>query len=84
MENKKQCSKCKEWKDLEEFSKDSNTKDGLGLRCKSCCKEYYDKNKSKNLLQKKEYYIKNREKILSQREKYRPINKECSIKYGKE
>lgn len=35
----KVCSKCKEYKTLKEFGKDSHTKDGLRYRCKKCCNE---------------------------------------------
>ena len=40
----KVCSKCKESKGLEEFNKDKNHKDGLRSQCKSCIKEYREKN----------------------------------------
>ena len=33
----KKCTKCNELKPLEEFQKRSKSKDGLQLRCKSCC-----------------------------------------------
>lgn len=40
----KQCSKCKEVKELSQFYKNNKTKDGLTYYCKSCCdnntKEY--------------------------------------------
>jgi 5-methylcytosine-specific restriction endonuclease McrA len=32
----KNCSKCKEIKELKEFWKDSSTKDGFSCRCKKC------------------------------------------------
>lgn len=37
------CSKCKEAKQLSEFSKDKNKKDGLGHYCKNCQKIYMAK-----------------------------------------
>jgi len=36
----KQCTKCKKWKDLREFSKQSSRKDGLRSWCKKCECEY--------------------------------------------
>lgn len=36
----KLCRRCKEEKDLSEFSKRSKEKDGLHYYCKQCCKEY--------------------------------------------
>lgn len=56
----KQCTKCKEFKKLNEFSKDNNRKDGLQFRCKSCYSIYRTEN---------------REKILAQKTIHRKINK---------
>lgn len=39
----KKCCTCKNKKNSLEFSKNSNTKDGLASRCKKCVKEYSDK-----------------------------------------
>ena len=36
----KRCTKCKAEKELKEFSKDKNRKDGLSYRCKGCRSEY--------------------------------------------
>ena len=45
------CSKCKVEKDICEYHKDKNKKDGLNTYCKLCAinhsKEYYEKNKEK-------------------------------------
>jgi hypothetical protein len=49
----KTCQKCNIEKNITEFSKNKNKKDGLGTWCRLCVKEY-----------KKEYYINNKEKIL--------------------
>jgi len=52
----KRCSKCKERKFLEEFTKDSHRKDGKRTHCKKCCNEYYRSEKRK--LVKKRFYEK--------------------------
>ena len=49
----KQCYKCKESKQLNEFCKSSRFKDGLSKKCKQCdnetSKKYYEKNKPKRI-----------------------------------
>ena len=75
---KKVCSKCKEEKEVCEFSKDSNNKDGLRYNCKSCCKKqrsltYYssiDENREKSRERQKKYYHNNVNKILARQKKY--------------
>jgi 5-methylcytosine-specific restriction endonuclease McrA len=80
MENKKWCSKCKEWKDLKEFNKASRAKDGLKSWCKSCSKKYsekyYEENNKEINSKHREYYEKNQEKILLKNKIYRQENKE--------
>lgn len=58
----KQCTKCKDWKELDDFSKQKSTKDGLQYICKQCNKEYYKNNKEQNKKYRennKEYYKSN-------------------------
>ena len=69
------CSKCKVEKDICEYHKDKNKKDGLNTYCKLCAinhsKEYYEKNKEKISSKhkgykseyNKEYREKNKEKL---------------------
>ena len=61
----KQCSKCKQSKPLTEFSKDKNKTDGYKSECKSCVKEYQQKNQDKIKEYNKEYQKNNRH-ILNQ------------------
>ena len=72
----KKCSKCKEVKSLDGFSKDKSRKDGLIPSCKACCKEkakeYYQANKEKV----KEYREANKERINEYAKEYRETNKE--------
>lgn len=48
--NTKICTKCKKEKSINEFYKDSNSKDGLTSRCKACHKKYRDINREKQRL----------------------------------
>jgi len=81
------CSKCKNKKDLSDFNKDKNRKDGYRSQCKTCIKDYYRVNKERhaanmaeyyrlNKDQYIEYYETNKEQILDQKRKYRDANKE--------
>lgn len=58
------CSYCKIEKDTSYFAKHKNTKDKLKHQCKSCEKDYRDKNKDKT----KANYQKNK-KIISEKQK---------------
>jgi len=68
----KTCSKCKLEKELYEFNKDKNKKDGHCNWCKTCNKEnmksYYKSNKEKvkyeNYQNKKKYRVEKKEKLL--------------------
>jgi hypothetical protein len=82
----KQCCKCKEIKNIDEFGKLKSGKDGLRYDCKGCRKNYrecskdiikktqdaYYSNNKKSLLEaSKQYRIDNIEKISLQRKNYR-------------
>ena len=75
---KKQCGKCGEIKEVNDFSRDKGKSDGLSCHCKDCCIEYqktYRKdNKEVMLENKKEYYKKNKSDILEYQKKYRQDN----------
>jgi len=75
------CSKCGEYKLVEEFSLDSRSKSGLQTKCKDCEKKYRDNNKEKreeyldNTKEQRsekmrDYYIKNKEAINRWRRNY--------------
>ena len=50
----KECYKCKNDKELDEFSKETKKKDGLNMYCKSCIKETKTEKKiTKKILEKK-------------------------------
>jgi Recombination endonuclease VII len=44
----KKCSKCKEIREVSEFNKDKSSTDGLGSRCRECCRaacrDWYSRN----------------------------------------
>jgi hypothetical protein len=75
---KKICSKCKEEKEVCEFTKDSYNKDGYRCECKSCCKKrrdltYYtflDEHREKSRDRQKKYYQKNIDSIRVRNKKY--------------
>ena len=72
----KKCSKCNEVKSYEFFSKHKRHKDGYQYKCKSCVKQYQQKNKDKIKEQSKQYYEENKEKIKEQTKQYREENKD--------
>ena len=76
----KKCTKCKEVKDFDEFSKDKRNKDGKQSRCKSCQKEYNIKNKDKNKDKRKAPTEEQKER----RKKHRQENKEFFKKKDRE
>ena len=80
----KTCPKCKETKSLEEFSKNSNRKDGKCFECKSCIKRYREKNKERIAERKKEYYQENKDHVAECGKKYRQNNKEKISQQKKE
>ena len=41
----KKCSKCEELKDVCDFSKNKNSKDGIAHRCKNCATQYRKEHK---------------------------------------
>ena len=76
----KTCTKCRESKPLEQFSRNSRTKDGYRSSCKLCQADYQKKwreaNREKLAAQKKAYYEANRAKALDCNRAWREANKE--------
>jgi hypothetical protein len=87
----KKCVKCNIEKNLEDFSKAKENKDGLRGTCKICLtlyqKKYYKNYSINNLENKKEYskkyYIDNKDKILNKGKTYNINNKEKLKQYSK-
>ena len=92
----KVCTKCKDEKSYSEFHKNKEKKDGLRLECKICHKqdrkEYYLKNKEKEIEYREKYYKIKENNIKEYSKKYRKINKEnlkqkqkqCHKKYSED
>ena len=76
----KTCSKCKEYKPLDQFSADNKKKDGKQAHCKECVKEYQKDNIDKIKEYVKEYYKDNKEYY----KEYYKDNKEYVKEYCKE
>ena len=81
---KKICSKCKEIKDLTDFCKDKNRKDGYYCECKLCQKQVREKNKSFMIQYSKEYRDKNKKKLSIQKKQYYKDNKKILKQKSKE
>ncbi len=76
----KTCSKCKEEKSVEDFSKNKKSPDGLQYSCKACQKVYdrelYQANRGEVLAKRKVYRKENREKISERSKDYYAANRE--------
>lgn len=81
----KQCTKCKEIKEISLYHKSARSKNGFSCICKECTKElskiYRDKNKDKINKDKKTYRENNIEKVRKQkRESYKKNFEKISVK----
>lgn len=94
----KTCSKCKNGKEIKEFTKDANCKDGLRPSCRECHAAYRDANKdrAKEVTKKwrennaasfsakqKAWRLKNLEKCKAQRAANYNYNKERDLEAGR-
>ena len=82
----KVCSKCKVSKELSDFHKCSNSKDGLKSSCKECRNsDSVNRRKDETVkLKDREYYIINKEKINKYKKEYYNDNKEEILEKNKE
>jgi len=88
---KKKCSRCQIEKDLSEFNKNKNNKDGYSYKCKICrsedTKKYYEKNKTVLTEKRINFRKENPEKIKNYRkkewDKHKEKMKELAIEYRK-
>lgn len=65
----KLCTKCGEIKEVSNFVKDPQKKDGLYSSCKVCYKKYYKNTKEKYKPARKKWQVENREIILEKKRK---------------
>jgi hypothetical protein len=84
----KKCNKCKIEKELFDFSKNKNSKDGFVSECKECKKNYdierYKNNRENLLNQTKLYQEKNKTKILEYQKQWYTQNKTQVSEYHTE
>ena len=68
------CTQCKESKSLDDFRKQSKTKDGYKYRCKECddlaAREYYKRRKDKIISNAKKWQADNPDKVREYKKKY--------------
>ena len=76
----KTCNTCKAEKPLSEFNKHIRRKDGLEGQCKSCKKEYREKNKESIHERNKQYRKNNKDKIKEAKRKNYLKNKKRIVK----
>jgi hypothetical protein len=72
----KRCPKCDKIKNIDKFSKDKTSKDGLNGKCKKCCRQYKLDNKDKLKLQTKVWNKNNIEKNRLSKKNWYKINPE--------
>jgi len=80
----KKCCKCLTEKDLSEFCKCKNAKDGLNYCCRKCMAETHQKNKHRYEERKRQYAIENREHLLDKKREYVKNHKSTKIAYDVE
>lgn len=76
----KQCSKCKQWLPLDEFTKNKSFPDGLQNWCKTCMKAYYDANYERRLEYNRGYVAEHREHVREYQRSYRQEHPEAKEK----
>jgi hypothetical protein len=79
IDGKKECSKCKIFKPLDEFHRNNDRLTGVVSACKDCCKIFYQKNCEEIKQRVAEYRENNPEKIKEMYEIYYENNKEYYI-----
>lgn len=80
----KTCTKCNITKDISEFNKNKNSKDGHRAACKQCMSAYRKANSEKIKKQKDEWTKNNIEKVREGKKKYRQENFEKISRQKKE
>ena len=73
---RKACTRCREEKPLDHFTKRAAAKSGLDPWCRPCRAAYHQENKARASAQRRERYANNRESELAQKAEYRAANKD--------
>jgi hypothetical protein len=81
------CVKCCVLKDISEFGKQKQNKDGYNGKCKLCIKgynkNYCQNNKEELKILRKQYNIKNKERFAERNKIFRNKNKDKKKQYNK-
>jgi hypothetical protein len=80
----KQCSKCKEYKDVSCFGSDKRNNSGLQSQCKDCKRAYEQANKDRISAQVKAYRTRNTDKLRARDKKKYHDNLEVSRKKSRD
>lgn len=75
------CSKCKEEKEFDEFSKNKSKKSGINTYCIACMRLYYRENKEQHRKRNKAYSIKNREALNKKYLERLKTNVQCNLSH---
>ena len=84
MKTSKTCSKCNDYRTLENYAKDKRASDGLKSECKICEKQYRDNNRVLRLKKKYLYRERNRELLSEKQKLYYRDNKDSIMKYRRD
>jgi acetyltransferase-like isoleucine patch superfamily enzyme len=77
----KKCIKCNTEKETTEFYKNKNTKDGLAYKCKTCKKQYNNRNKVKINERARLWHRNNKDKVAERLKRYKAKIKPCCYIY---
>jgi hypothetical protein len=78
-----QCTKCRQWKGLENFTRNKRNSSGYATTCKQCRKEYREKTKEHINQYNKTYQKNNLDKFKTQNKRYRIKKKSLDHDYDK-
>lgn len=79
----KDCSKCKQWKPLERYNKNSTHWDLLKTTCMDCYAEYRKGNKERMTIYNKQYWIKTKDIQTENHRKWKNENREHINEYSR-
>lgn len=79
----KRCTKCGEEKPREMYCRDKDKRDGLHSQCKTCQREYRQRNTDRKREQNRKYYLENTERCLNYQREYYQQNAERRREYNR-